>query len=40
LIDDQEEGMMYYFDNNGVCVDFRPLLKSEKQMRMKSVINE
>ena len=40
LIDDQEEGMMYSFDRKGMCVDARPLLKNEKQLRMKHVINE
>jgi len=40
LIDDQESGMMYYFDNTGTCVDARPLFKNERQMKLKSVINE
>jgi hypothetical protein len=40
LIDDQESGMMYYFDTTGTCVDARPLFKNERQMKLKSVINE
>ena len=34
LVDDQEKGVMYKFDENAICVDMRPLLPTEKQMRM------
>ena len=37
LVDDQDKGMMYFFDTKGVCVDARPLAKNEKQMRLKTV---
>lgn len=37
LVDDQEEGMMYSFDENGVCVDARTLEKTEKQIKMKTL---
>lgn len=37
LIDDQEEGMMYIFDETGVCVDLRPLTKQEKQLKLKTI---
>lgn len=35
LVDDQEAGMMYSFDENGVCVDARPLNPSEKQGKIR-----
>jgi hypothetical protein len=35
LVDDQEAGMMYSFDNLGVCVEARQLDK-EKQNHIKS----
>ena len=37
LVDDQEEGFMYSFDENGICVDARPLLKSERQTKLRTV---
>ena len=37
LIDDQEAGMMYSFDVTGVCVDARPLTKTEKQTKLKTL---
>lgn len=39
LVDDQEDGLMYSFDNLGVCVEVRPLLKEEKQTRLRNVKN-
>ena len=35
LIDVQEKGMMYFFDEEGVCVDARPLMPNEKQMKIQ-----
>lgn len=37
LIDLQEKGMMYFFDEEGVCVDARPLLPGEKQMKIRTI---
>lgn len=37
LVDDQKKGMMYFFDDKGVCVDARPLAKDEKQTRLKTI---
>lgn len=37
MIDDQEKGMMYSFDLNGICVDARQLSKSERQTKIKSL---
>ena len=37
LVDDQDAGMMYSFDEFGVCVDARQLLKSEKQTKLKTL---
>jgi hypothetical protein len=37
LVDDQDDGMMYSFDDRGVCVDARPLAKNEKQTRLKTI---
>jgi DNA integrity scanning protein DisA with diadenylate cyclase activity len=34
-IDEQEEGMMYVFDSNAICVEARPLRQDEKQTRIK-----
>ena len=34
-IDDQENGFMYLFDANAVCIDVRPLRQDEKQVRIK-----
>lgn len=39
LVDDQEDGMMYSFDTLGVCVEVRPLLKEEKQTRLRTLKN-
>ncbi len=39
LVDDQEDGLMYSFDTLGVCVEVRPLLKEEKQTRLRTVNN-
>lgn len=36
-IDDQESGTMYIFDDNAVCVEFRPLRQDEKQTRMRTL---
>ncbi len=36
-IDDQESRMMYSFDENGICVDSRPLFPSEKQQKIKTL---
>lgn len=35
LVDDVESGMMYKFDDNGICVDVRPLLATERQRVIK-----
>lgn len=37
LIDDQDSGNMYSFDENGVCVDVRPLTPQEKQTIIRSL---
>ncbi len=39
LVDDQEDGMMYYFDALGVCVNARPLTRTEKQTKIKTLKN-
>lgn len=31
LVDDQEAGTMYYFDEDAICVDYRPLSPKERQ---------
>lgn len=36
-VDDQEEGMMYFFDDNGCCVDARPLTREERQTKLKTI---
>lgn len=36
-VDDQKEGMMFYFDTLGVCIDARPLTQKEKQLKLKTV---
>lgn len=38
-IDDQENGFMYIFDEEGVCVDSRPLRPTERQIKIK-MLNE
>ena len=40
LVDDQENGMMYYFDQEGICVDARPLDVKERQLKIKKVVND
>lgn len=37
LIDDQEDGMMYMFDNQGICVDMRAMLPGEKQQKIRTL---
>jgi flagellar motility protein MotE (MotC chaperone) len=37
LVDDQEDGKMYEFDSEGVCINVRNLLRSEKQTRIKQL---
>lgn len=37
LIDDQEEGIMYFFDKSGTCVEARQLEKSERQTKLKTI---
>nr|WP_315173642.1 hypothetical protein [uncultured Flavobacterium sp.] len=37
LVDDQESGMMYSFDELGICVEARQLDKKEKQTKLKSI---
>jgi hypothetical protein len=37
LVDDQEAGMMYSFDNLGVCVEARQLDKKEKQTTLRAI---
>lgn len=37
LVDDQEAGMMYFFDATGICVDARPLTKQEKQTKLRTL---
>lgn len=39
LVDDQEAGMMYSFDNLGICVEARQLDKKEKQGKLKILKN-
>jgi len=36
-VDDQEAGMMYIFDETGVCVDARALTREERQTRLKTI---
>lgn len=37
LVDDQENGTMYFFDATGMCVESRSLQPGEKQTRLKNV---
>ena len=37
LVDDQEAGMMYSFDERGICVDARPLDKKERQTKLRAI---
>jgi hypothetical protein len=39
LVDDQEDGMMYSFDELGICVEVRPLTKEERQTKLKAIKN-
>lgn len=36
-VDDQEKEMMYFFDETGQCVHYRPLFKNEKQTKIKQL---
>lgn len=36
-IDDQETGMMYFFESSGQCVNARPLSPKEKQTKIKQL---
>jgi len=38
-IDDQENGFMYIFDEEGICIDSRPLRPTERQTKIK-LLNE
>lgn len=42
LIDDQENGLMHYFDDRGICVKIRPLMPEERQgvIKMFNASNE
>lgn len=42
LIDDQENGIMSYFDDRGICVSQRPLKPEERQgvIRLQTASNE
>lgn len=40
MIDDQEEGLMYFFNEHAICVDVRAMLPSEKQIRLKAINHE
>lgn len=40
LVDDQEEGVMYYFDENAICVDSRALLPQERQTHLGSGVRK
>lgn len=36
-VDDPETKTMYFFDDQGICVDSRPLLASEKQTKIRNL---
>ena len=36
-IDEQEENTMYIFDEQGICIDSRPLLPNEKQQKIRAI---
>jgi len=38
LFDDPAKGLMYKFDNTGVCVDLRPLTPQERQLKLRQEI--
>ena len=40
LVADQESGMMHKFDERGVCVDYRPLMQKERQLRINPEISK
>lgn len=42
LVDDQESGVMAYFDDRGICVKLRPLMPEERQgvIRMNTASND
>lgn len=40
LVDDHDHNMMYFFDQEGVCVDARPMTKQEYQKKLKIVNGE
>ena len=40
LVDDQDGGMMYYYNEEGVLVDSRRLRNDERQMRLYPMSNE
>ena len=40
LVDDQEAGMMYYYNEEGTLVDSRRLRNEERQMRLYPMSNE
>lgn len=35
LVDDQESGMMYTFDHEGICIEQRQLTRKEKQTKLR-----
>lgn len=37
MVDDQEAGIMYLFDNAGVCVEARQLDKNERQTKLRNI---
>lgn len=39
-IDDQENGFMYLFDENAICIESRPLKPTERQTKIRLLNNE
>lgn len=37
LVDDQDTNTMYYFDEAGICVKSRAMLREERQIKLKSL---
>ncbi len=37
LVDDQDDRTMYYFDETGICVKYRAMLREERQIKLKSI---
>lgn len=37
MVDDQDSGMMYFFDSQGMCIDVRPLKPQEKQTKIRAL---